>query len=495
MPQHAQKTTSQRHQHSEKTAFELEAPYQPRPRTRWELFLDKIKPRSTAMRTTVLVSGVVFFSLFMSLAFFWRTLYLPEIRQHARYLAIELDLLEQTDLQVTEDPFAFDLHDWLEQRVGVQIIREPSEFPTPREKLIAEFFTGRLEKELSRELNEPVTVYFEFKPSPQIWIYYPSLGKAWVREPLDFYAEYSAELILGWLLGIPLVSSIIILTLVRQLNRPLRRLQNAARDFTQTGKAPYLETNHGPIEIRQVNSAFNHMISTLQQAAQERTIMLAGISHDLRTPLTRIRLTAELLPDEDLQQGLIYDVDDMDAILSQFISYMRDGSDEKEQITDINALMQEIIVQFKPLKIIYQPQLLPQICLRSLSIKRMIGNLVNNAKRYGAEPVYLSASLLGAYIIITVRDSGSGVDEDDIESLMQPFVRGESARTTQGSGLGLAIVKRIAELHGGYVNARNHPDGGLEVSVGLPLVRKPPADPKAEVSTLHKIKKRLTGED
>ncbi len=495
MPQYAQKTTNQRHQNSEKTAFELEAPYQPRPRTRWELFLDKIKPRSTAMRTTVLVSGVVFFSLFMSLAFFWRTLYLPEIRQHARYLAIELDLLEQTELQVNEDPFAFDLHDWLEQRVGVQIIREPSEFPTPREKLIAEFFTGRLEKELSRELNEPVTVYFEFKPSPQIWIYYPSLGKAWVREPLDFYAEYSAELILGWLLGIPLVSSIIILTLVRQLNRPLRRLQNAARDFTQTGKAPYLETNHGPIEIRQVNSAFNHMISTLQQAAQERTIMLAGISHDLRTPLTRIRLTAELLPDEDLQQGLIYDVDDMDAILSQFISYMRDGSDEKEQITDINALMQEIIVQFKPLKIIYQPQLLPQICLRSLSIKRMIGNLVNNAKRYGAEPVYLSASLLGAYIIITVRDSGSGVDEDDIESLMQPFVRGESARTTQGSGLGLAIVKRIAELHGGYVNARNHPDGGLEVSVGLPLVRKQPVDPKAEVSTLHKIKKRLTGED
>lgn len=495
MPQQTQNSLHQSQQNPDKSALELESPYQPRPRTGWELFLDKIKPRSTAMRTTALVSVVVFFSLFMSLAFFWRTLYLPEIRQHARYLAIELDLLEQTDLQVIEDPFAFDLHDWLEQRVGVQIIREPSEFPTPRDKVIAEFFTGRLEKELARELNEPVTVYFEFKPSPQIWIYYPSLGKAWVREPLDFYAEYSAELILAWLLGIPLLTSIIILTLVRQLNRPLLRLQNAARDFTQTGKAPYLETNHGPIEIRQVNSAFNHMINTLQQAAQERTIMLAGISHDLRTPLTRIRLTAELMPDEDLQQGLIYDVDDMDAILSQFISYMRDGSDEKEQITDINALMQEIIVQFKPLKIIYQPQLLPQICLRSLSIKRMIGNLVSNAKRYGAEPVYLSASLLGAYIIITVRDSGSGVDEKDIDSLMQPFVRGNSARTTQGSGLGLAIVKRIAELHGGYVNARNHPDDGLEVSVGLPLVRKPLVDPKAETSTLHKIKKRLKGAD
>lgn len=493
MPQATNQSSSASQTASQRTAADLGTPYQPRRRTRWELFFDAIKPRSTAMRTTVLVSVVVFFSLFMSLTFFWRTLYLPEIRQHARYLAIELDLLEQTDLQVTEDPFAFDLHDWLEQRVGVQIIRDPTYFPNPREKLIAEFFTGRLEKELTRELNEPVTVYFEFKPSPQLWIYYPSLGKAWIREPLDFYAEYSAELILGWLLGIPLLTSIIILTLVRQLNRPLRRLQNAARDFTQTGNAPYLETNHGPIEIRQVNAAFNHMINTLQQAAQERTIMLAGISHDLRTPLTRIRLTAELMPDEDLQQGLIYDVDDMDAILSQFISYMRDGSDEAEQATDLNALMQEIIVQFKPLKIIYQPQLLPQISLRSLSIKRMIANLVNNAKRYGAEPVYLSASVLGAYIIITVRDTGDGVDEDDVESLMQPFVRGNSARTTQGSGLGLAIVKRIAELHGGYVNARNHPDGGLEVSVGLPLVRKQPIDEKTEVNPLTKLKNKIKG--
>lgn len=470
---------------------ELEQPYRPRPRTRWELFLDKIKPRSTAMRTTVLVALVVFFSLIMSLAFFWRTLYLPEIKQHARYLAIELDLLEQTDLQVTEDPFAFDLHDWLEQRVGVEIIRDPKLFPKPREKFIAELFTGRLEKELSRELNEPVVVYFEFKPTPRLWIHYKSLGDAWIREPLDFYAQYSAELIYAWLLGIPLLTSIIILTLVRQLNRPLARLQHAARTFSQTGKAPYLEINHGPIEIRQVNAAFNHMISTLQQAAQERTIMLAGISHDLRTPLTRIRLTAELMPDEDLQQGLIYDVDDMDAILSQFISFMRDGSDEKEQATDINALMQEIIIQFKPLKIIYQPQLLPQIQLRSLSIKRMIGNLVNNAKRYGAEPVYLSASLIGAYIIITVRDSGDGVNEADIESLMQPFVRGDSARSTQGSGLGLAIVKRIAELHGGYVNARNHPDGGLEVSVGLPLVHQATPENKVQTSTLGKLKKKL----
>jgi two-component system osmolarity sensor histidine kinase EnvZ len=467
-----------------------------RKRTRWEKFIDQIKPRTITMRTTLLVSVVVFFSLFMSLAFFWRTLYLPEIRQHARYLAIELDLLAQTDLQVNDDPFAFDVNSWLEERVGIRIVRDPALFPNLKEKIVAEFFTRQLEKELRRELNEEVVVYFEFKPTPQLWIHYKSLGKAWVNEPLDFYAEYSYELLLGWLLGIPLLTSIIILTLVRQLNRPLKRLQNAAREFTQTGQAPYLETNHGPIEIRQVNATFNHMISTLEQAAQERTIMLAGISHDLRTPLTRIRLTAEMLPDEDFRQGLIYDVDDMDAILGQFISYMRDGSDEPEQLADINSILQEVIIQFKPLRIIYQPQLLPKIKIRSLSIKRMIGNLVNNAKRYGAEPIYLSASLLGHHIILTVRDSGEGVAQEEIENVMQPFVRGESARTTQGSGLGLAIVKRIVDLHGGSVNARNHPDGGLEVSVSLPLMKSESNTSESKsISTLNKIKNKITGDD
>lgn len=467
----------------------------PKKRSKLDKLINQLKPRTLAVRTTLLVSLVVFFSLFMSLTIFWQTLYLPEIRQHARYLANELDLLAQTDMQVIEDPFSFDVNSWLEQRVGIQIIRDPSQFPEPKEKIVAEFFTRYLAKELSRELNEPVVVYFEFKPIPQIWIHYKSLGEAWVHEPLDFYAEYSYELLLGWLLGIPLLTFVIILTLIRQLNRPLKRLQNAALDFTKTGKAPYLATDHGPIEIRQVNDTFNQMMSTLEQAAHERTIMLAGISHDLRTPLTRIRLTAELMPDEDFRQGLIYDVDDMDAILGQFISYMRDGSDEEEQATDINSILQEIIIQFKPLQIIYQPQLLPQINIRALSIKRMIGNLVNNAKRYGAEPIYLSASMLGNHIIITVRDSGEGVDQAEIESLMQPFVRGNSARTTQGSGLGLAIVKRIVELHGGYVNARNHPHGGLEVSVGLPIVKKDSSTEQKNLSTLDKIKNKLTGED
>ena len=157
------------------------------------------------------------------------------------------------------------------------------------------------------------------------------------------------------------------------------------------------------------------MIYTLEQTERDRRIMLAGISHDLRTPLTRIRLSAEMMPDDEfLKEGLIYDVEDMDAILNQFISYMRDGSDEELQETDLNVLLQELIIQFKPLDIRFNAQELPLIQARSLSLKRLIGNLINNSKRYGAEPIELSAELLEDQIRIRVADNGTGIPEDQI---------------------------------------------------------------------------------
>ena len=465
--------------------------YSEKPRTQWERFLDKIKPRSAAMRTTVLVLFTVFFSLFMSLWFFWRTLYLPELQQHARYLAIELELVNNPDIRILHRDNEVDIDTWLKNRIGIEYVTDPAEFPKLENKFLAEFFTNQIEKKLAKELGvEKVTVYFKFKPIPRIWIQTPEMNGNWVREPLKTYTNYSVELIASWLFGVPLLSSAIILTLVRQMNRPLRRLQNAANNYSKTGKAPYLDTNHGPLEIRQVNQAFNHMVYTLEQTERDRQIMLAGISHDLRTPLTRIRLTAEMLPDEFFREGLIYDVDDMDAILNQFISYMRDGSDEELTDTNINSLLQELVVQFKPLDIRFEAQELPVIPARSLSLKRLIANLINNAKRYGAEPIELSASHVDQYILITVADHGEGIPPDQVEELMQPFVRGNSARTIQGSGLGLAIVKRIVDIHHGQINIRNREQGGLEVVISLPI---PTPEDEPHSNTIDKIKQTLSG--
>lgn len=466
--------------------------YSERKRTRCERFLDKIKPRSAAMRTTVLVLFVVVFSLMMSLWFFWRTLYLPEIQQHARYLAVELELVNNPDIRIFHRDVEVDVDTWLKNRVGIEYVTDPKEYPNVRDKVIADFFTNHVEDKLANELKvDNVIVYFQFKPSPRIWIQTPEMHGNWVREPLKTYANYSPELVFGWLLGVPLLSTIIILTLVRQLNRPLRRLQNAANAYSKTGKAPYLGTNHGPLEIRQVNQAFNHMIYTLEQTERDRQIMLAGISHDLRTPLTRIRLTAEMLPDEFLREGLVYDVDDMDAILNQFISYMRDGSDEELRDTNINILLQELVVQFKPLEIHFEAQDVPIIPARSLSLKRLIANLINNAKRYGAEPIELTAQVEGDHILIIVADHGEGIPEDQIEELMQPFVRGNSARTIQGSGLGLAIVKRIVDIHQGELLIHNRPEGGLEARILLPLPKHLTPEP-LPANPIEKIKQSFS---
>ncbi|ENU52347.1 ATP-binding protein [Acinetobacter baumannii] len=466
--------------------------YSERKRTRWERFLDKIKPRSAAMRTTILVLLVVLFSLFMSLWFFWRTLYLPEIQQHARYLAVELELVNNPNIRIFHRDSEVDVDTWLRNRVGIEYVTNPKEYPSVRDKIIAEFFTNQVEQKLANEIGaKDVTVYFQFKPSPRIWIQTPEMHGNWVREPLKTYANYSPELLVGWVVGVPLVSAIIILILVRQMNRPLRRLQNAANEYSKSGTAPYLDTNHGPLEIRQVNQAFNRMVYTLEQTERERRIMLAGISHDLRTPLTRIRLTAEMLPDEFLREGLVYDVDDMDAILNQFISYMHDGSDEELKDTNINILLQELVVQFKPLDIRFNMQDVPIIPARSLSLKRLIANLINNAKRYGAEPIELSAKVENEHILITVADHGEGIPEDQIEELMQPFVRGNSARTIQGSGLGLAIVKRIVDIHQGEIQIHNREQGGLEVIISLPIP-KPAPEENTTHNPLEKIKQTLS---
>ena len=467
--------------------------YSEKKRTPWERFLDKIKPRSAAMRTTVLVVFVVCFSLFMSIWFFWRTLYLPEIQQHARYLAMELEILNNQDLRLYHKEQEVDIDTWLKNRIGIEYVTNPAEYPNVKDKVIAEFFTNQIETKLAKELRiEQATVYFQFKPSPRIWIQTPEMNGNWVREPLKTYANYSPELILGWLLGTPLIAGIIILTLVRQLNRPLRRLQNAANSYSKNGSAPYLDTNHGPLEIRQVNHAFNQMIYTLDQTERDRRIMLAGISHDLRTPLTRIRLSAEMMPDEDfLKEGLIYDVEDMDAILNQFISYMRDGSDEELQETNVNVLLQELVKQFKPLDIRFTPQEIPLVEVRSMSLKRLIGNLINNSKRYGAEPIELAAYVQDLKLMISVADHGEGIPEDQIEALMQPFVRGNSARTVQGSGLGLAIVKRIVDIHSGELHIQNRPEGGLEAIIALPLKTADSEAPTAP-TTLDKIRQTLT---
>lgn len=498
-------------------------------------------------RTTFMVLFIVFVSVSLTIWFLWRSLYLPELRNHARYLASELRLIDslQTQWDKQHTPSTSKLS--IIKNLHLVLVESEIDFPDVEKKIVAGFFTKILQDEINAQLGRDVVVFFKFKPTPQLWLQDSKHHDYWVREPVIYYAQYSPTLMVLFVLGIPILTLVTIALLSRQLNRPLRNLQRAALNYIDAGQVSRLPTESGPVEIRQVNTAFNHLFTTLTQTQKERTIMLAGISHDLRTPLTRMRLTAEMLPDEFLREGLIYDIEDMDAILEQFISFMKDGSDEPLQLTNLDAIFQEIIVQFAPLKFKYQPhhhlsettqewiEDLPLVALRPLSIKRMIVNLVNNASRYGKPPIHLSATIVAINpktknpdihnnpdihidssilpdlanvkldeaqadsksdvnykstndavvvnshkrakeeLVICVRDCGEGVDEQNLARIMQPFERGEAARTKQGSGLGLAIVNRIARLHYGYVEATNHPDGGLQVSIHIPVLNNTPS--------------------
>ena len=448
---------------------------------------------SNSWLTTFMIIFVVIISVSLSIWFFWRSFYLPELKTHARYLTSELQLISSVKKDWQNNP---EVRSWVYEHSHVVAVENPSDFPQVEDKVFVGFFTNVLQNEISAQLGRPVEVYFKFKPTPQLWVQDSRDTSFWIREPVVYYSQYSPTLLVFFLLGIPILTLLTIMLIARQLNRPLRHLQRAATNYIRLGHATTLPTQAGPTEIRQVNMAFNRLFTTLNQAQKERTIMLAGISHDLRTPLTRMRLTAEMLPDDFFREGLIYDVEDMDAILEQFISFMKDGSDEPVRLTELDTIFNEIMVQFAPMKIIYESQLNKQVPIRPLSIKRMIINLVNNANRYGKTPIYLSATVIPIFketavvtesevisesdvtneaqeqLIICVRDCGDGVAEDQLERIMQPFERGETARTTQGSGLGLAIVNRIAGLHHGTVEAINHPEGGLQVCIKIPLISK-----------------------
>ena len=452
----------------------------------------RTKSFSNTWQTTIAVMVMVTVSVVVSIWFFWRSLYLPELKNHARYLTTELKLVTATREHWGENE---EVRQWILANNHVVVVEDPSQFPDVSDKALVGFFTDVIQEEISKKLGHDSVVCFKFKPTPQLWVQDTASPEFWIREPVIFYAQYSPSSLIFFLLGIPLFTLLTILLLVRQLNRPLRKLQQAATNYIRLGSATTLPTNTGTTEIRRVNMAFNRLFSTLNQAQKERTVMLAGISHDLRTPLTRMRLTAEMLPDEFFREGLIYDIEDMDAILEQFISFMKDGSDEAVSLTNLECIFREIMVQFAPLEFIYQTDGLREVAIRPLSIKRLIINLIVNAQRYGKPPIYLTATITPTFnsqdidpddeksvstpgivrkakeqLIICVRDCGPGVANDQLERIMQPFERGESARTTQGSGLGLAIVQRIAGLHHGTVEAINHPEGGLQVCVRIPLV-------------------------
>ncbi|KAF0807839.1 osmolarity sensor protein EnvZ [Alcanivorax sp. S71-1-4] len=419
-------------------------------------------PRTAFARSAVVVGLVIFLTQVLTLWFFARNAYLPGIREYSR-----LTLL-QAELSVYEETRDEEAAARLGEVSGI-MMATPPDAEDSQVPLISRPVVNSFRSEIEELFGEPVNIRFEDSRRPVLWINTPSFQGQWLRVPMTFFRDYDRYLLVGWGVTVPLFAVIAGLLIARGLNRPLKRLEQVAAVVGRGDPVPPLNDRNGPEEINAVNRAFNRMTRELAQAQRDRALLLAGVSHDLRTPLTRLRLSAEFIADEELSEGIIGDIEDMDAILEQFIGFIRDGADEVASYENINVLVEDVCAKFDHLDLDIALRNVPRLMLKRLTFKRLLTNLMTNAMKYGEPPVQVSTQLSGQDVVLTVRDHGQGVRDEDIPTLLQPFSRGEKARTVTGSGLGLAIVKRIVDMHHGQVRLVNHPDGGLQVEIRLPV--------------------------
>lgn len=268
--------------------------------------------------------------------------------------------------------------------------------------------------------------------------------------------------------------------LQQHINRPLAQVVKAARQLAQ-GQPPAPLPEDGPEEIATVGRSFNQMAQNLAAADDERALMLAGVSHDLRTPLTKLRLGVEIAQarlEPDLAASMVRSMDEMDAIVGQFLDFARIGQAETPQNASLNDLARAVAEAQADHGRVVALELgeLPAVPLRPQALRRAVDNLVENAWRHGATPVVLRTGQGGdgGGVWLEVQDHGPGVASAELNRLRQPFARGGGGARSgaPGAGLGLAIVERVARSHGGRLDVLSAPGQGLRARLVLPLDAK-----------------------
>jgi two-component system, OmpR family, osmolarity sensor histidine kinase EnvZ len=277
-------------------------------------------------------------------------------------------------------------------------------------------------------------------------------------------------------LGATLLALLGAVWISRRINRPLAHLV-AAANVMGKGERPAALDETGPHEIATVAASFNQLADDLARLDRERTVMLAGVSHDLRTPLTKLRLALDLSEarlEADLFDQMARYIDDIDGLLDQFLAFARIGSDEIAQPMEVNGLIESVLAGYarQGVSIAASLDVAPALYLRPMAFRRLLVNLLDNAIKYGESDFCVKTEVDRGCWQLSVIDGGPGIADADKVRLLQPFARANDARAGKpGAGLGLAIACRIAELHGGTLTLGGRSDhrSGLVAAVGLPL--------------------------
>ncbi|WP_245418204.1 ATP-binding protein [Cohaesibacter haloalkalitolerans] len=283
------------------------------------------------------------------------------------------------------------------------------------------------------------------------------------------YASNS-HIFLVWMAGTSLVLLIVAILFLRNQIRPIQRLARAAERFGKGQEASNFRPS-GAREVRQAAHAFLEMKRRIERQIEQRTIMLAGVSHDLRTILTRFKLQLAILDDSPEVTEMQRDVDEMQMMLEDYLAFARGSASEKAEMVEIPQLLDELKfdVERSGHALTIEHTGGRNVEIRPQTIKRCLHNLLSNATRY-ANTVQLSSERLGNWWLVQIDDNGPGIPEEELETVFRPFYRLDTARNqnTPNTGLGLAIARDIARAHGGDLKLSRSPLGGLRATLRLP---------------------------
>ncbi len=384
---------------------------------------------------------------------------------------------------ISADPFYRpDLLMVLASREGMRILpKENTDVTLPLSSDVGSpWSVADIERYVHSHLGEETVIASSVNGEHGLWVSISIDGdQYWLMSNLTLINPSYGTTWIWWALA-SLVASILGATaLTRRVIDPLNKLSSAARAFGRGTTPPNLPEESGPIELREVNSSFNRMVQDITRVENDREMLLAGVSHDLRTPITRLRLEMEManLPD-DTRQNVISDLEQMETIVNQFMAYARRSTQPQERI----SLSETVKHAVATARLAIDPAVRLQtnieddvfIYANRNEFARVVQNLITNALRYGKSDDDLLHLNIEVYrdkngSVLTVSDEGPGLDMSQADRLMRPFERGDSARGgVTGTGLGLAIVDRIVRRSDGTVTLENNKPHGLRVKVRLP---------------------------
>ncbi len=387
---------------------------------------------------------------------------------------------------VSADPvYRPDLLMVLAKREGLRILpREDNDVVVPLSDGVSYARTSIADVEaiVRDELGKDTVMASSVNGKRGLWVSVSIDGDSyWLMTRSSFIESPYGTAWLWWALA-ALVASILATTvLTRRLIKPLNELSENAKQFGRGLVPANLPEDSGPEELREVNSSFNRMVQDITRMEQDREVLLAGVSHDLRTPITRLRLETEManLP-EDTHAAMVSDLEQMEMIVNQFAAYAKRSTQPLERVSlsdTVNEYIKRARLDTDPVVKLEKVDVAPDVFVSAhpLELSRVVQNLITNAQRYGRSDddlLHLSITVRrdkGTASLI-VADQGQGLDMSEADRVMRPFERGESARTgVSGTGLGLAIVDRIARRSSGAVELSPSSPHGLTVTIRLPV--------------------------